>query len=77
MKLIKRKDYLDTLIALKDKNLIKVLTGVRRSGKSTVLEMFYDHLRENYVKEDQIAFLNMEALENVKWLEDDEGLYFH
>jgi len=77
MERIERKDYIETLISLKDKNLIKVLTGVRRSGKSTVLEMFCDYLRENNVGEDNIVFLNMEAMENSKWLHDYEGLYYH
>ena len=77
MKRIERKDYIDTLVKLKDKNLIKILTGVRRSGKSTILEMFCDYLRENSVREEQIVFLNMEALENSKWLNDFEGLYYH
>jgi len=37
---IERKDYMNTLKALRDKNLIKMLTGVRRCGKSTVMQMF-------------------------------------
>lgn len=44
MNQIERKDYMKTLIWLRDKNLIKVLTGVRRCGKSTVMQMFRDHL---------------------------------
>ena len=44
MKNIERKDYMDKLIELRDKNLIKVLTGVRRCGKSTVMQMFRDYL---------------------------------
>lgn len=42
MKQIERKDYMNTLIGLRDKNLIKVLSGVRRCGKSTVMQMFRD-----------------------------------
>ena len=44
MKNIERKDYMNTLIELRDKNLIKVLMGVRRCGKSTVMQMFRDYL---------------------------------
>jgi predicted AAA+ superfamily ATPase len=77
MKQIIRKDYIDTLISLKDKNLIKILTGVRRCGKSTVMQMFRDHLRIDGVKEEQIVFMNFEEFENYKWLDDLEGLYFH
>ena len=39
-KLIERKEYLDFLIKLKDKNIIKVVTGIRRCGKSTLFELY-------------------------------------
>ena len=74
---IERNDYMNTLIGLRDKNLIKVLTGVRRSGKSTIMEMFRDYLITNNVGENQIIFMNFETLENRKWLNDFEGLYYH
>lgn len=77
MKNIERKEYLNTLIELKDKNLIKVLTGVRRSGKSTIMEMFRKYLFSTGVEESQIVFLNFEDFENLKWLNDFEGLYYH
>lgn len=77
MKNIERKEYLNTLIELKDKNLIKVLTGVRRSGKSTIMEMFRNYLFSSGVEESQIVFLNFEDFENLKWLNDFEGLYYH
>jgi len=77
MKQILRKDYIDTLISLKDKNLIKILTGVRRCGKSTVMQMYRDHLKQDGVKEEQIVFMNFEEFENYKWLNDLEGLYHH
>ena len=51
MKQIVRQDYLDTLIGLKDKNLIKMLTGVRRCGKSTVMQQFRDYLRSQGIPE--------------------------
>ena len=77
MKQIERKDYMNTLIGLRDKNLIKVLTGVRRCGKSTVMQMFRDYLTADNVSENQIVFMNFETLENRKWLDDFEGLYYH
>jgi predicted AAA+ superfamily ATPase len=77
MKQIIRKDYIDTLIELKDKNLIKILTGVRRCGKSTVMQLFRDHLKIDGVNENQIVFMNFEEFENYKWVNDLEGLYHH
>ncbi|MDR2585490.1 MAG: ATP-binding protein [Prevotellaceae bacterium] len=77
MKLIKRIDYMNKLIGLRDKNLIKVLTGVRRCGKSTVMQMFRDHLIADGVDETRIIFLNFEDFENRKWLNDFENLYYH
>jgi len=77
MKQIERKDYMNMLIGLRDKNLIKVLTGVRRCGKSTVMQMFRDYLVVNGAGENQIVFLNFEDFENRQWLNDFEGLYYH
>lgn len=77
MKPIDRKNYMNTLIGLRDKNLIKVLTGVRRCGKSTVMNMFREYLMADHVEENQIVFMNFETLENHKWLSDFEGLYYH
>ena len=74
---IERKDYMNTLIGLRDKNLIKVLTGVRRCGKSTVMQMFREYLLAEGVTENQIVFLNFENFENCKWYYDFEGLYYY
>jgi predicted AAA+ superfamily ATPase len=68
---------MDSLVKLRDKNLIKVLTGVRRSGKSTVMQMFCDYLLDDGVLPSQIVFLNFEEFENHKWLNDFEGPYYH
>ncbi|MDR1880276.1 MAG: ATP-binding protein [Tannerellaceae bacterium] len=68
---------MNTLIGLRDKNLIKVLTGVRRCGKSTVMQMFRDYLIADGVNGTQIVFLNFEDVDNRKWLNDFEGLYYH
>ena len=58
--MIERKDYLDQLIRFKDKDLIKVVTGIRRCGKSTLFELFINYLKENGIKNDQIITLNLE-----------------
>jgi len=75
--MIPRNSYLNILKELRDKNLIKVLTGVRRCGKSTVMQMFRDFLLTNGVTSPQIVFLNFEDFENNKWLNDLEGLYYY
>lgn len=62
--MIDRKFYLDKLIRWKHEPLIKVLTGVRRSGKSTLLDLFTEHLYQQGVKKEQIIRLNFELLEN-------------
>ncbi len=59
MKTIARKKYLETLSVLKDKNLIKVATGVRRSGKSTLMTQFQDLLRKDNGKVSILA-INMD-----------------
>lgn len=57
---IERKEYLNKLIALKDKQLIKVIAGVRRCGKSTIMEIFQDYLRSVGTPENQILAVNLE-----------------
>ena len=64
MKRIAREEYLSKLIAFRDKQVIKVITGIRRCGKSTLMEMYRDWLKENGVGEDQIVYLNFEDLDN-------------
>ncbi|MDR2972261.1 MAG: ATP-binding protein [Bacteroidales bacterium] len=58
--LIERKQYMQILRNLKDQNIIKVITGVRRCGKSTLLQMFADELLQNGVMQEQIQFYNFE-----------------
>lgn len=60
MKLIERKEYFEKLVTLRDKQIIKVITGVRRCGKSTLLEMFRSYLSENGVAEKNIISVNLE-----------------
>lgn len=63
MKIVKREEYLEKLRGLKDKHIIKVVTGMRRCGKSTLLETFRDELREGGVADAQIHEYNFEDLE--------------
>lgn len=58
--MIERDLYLDKLKKLKDKKIIKVLTGIRRCGKSTILQMFRNYLLENNITKEQIISINFE-----------------
>ena len=59
--MIQRTKYLDELKSWKDKDLIKVITGIRRCGKSTLFELFINYLKEIGIKEEQIIHLNLES----------------
>lgn len=63
MKNIERKEYLDFLIRSKDKQIIKVISGVRRCGKSTLFELYRDYLLKNGVLPEQIIAINFEDLD--------------
>lgn len=63
MSMIKRIEYLEKLKKWKDKNLIKVVTGIRRCGKSTLLELFIEYLKEEKIDEEHIVSINLESLE--------------
>ena len=63
--LIYRKQYMQQLQGLKDQNIIKVISGVRRCGKSTLLMMFADELNRNGVQKEQIQFYNFEDLDTL------------
>lgn len=58
--MIDRKEYLDELKRFKDKDLIKVITGIRRCGKSTLFDLYIDYLKNNGVNENQIIKINLE-----------------
>lgn len=72
--MIKRDSYLKKLIGFKDHPLIKVITGIRRCGKSTLLELFREYLLENGVKNDQIISINFEDM-NFSNLDDAQKLH--
>lgn len=61
--MIARQEYLDELISFKDKQLIKVVTGIRRCGKSTLFELYCDYLKNEGVEETQIISINLEDAE--------------
>ena len=61
--MIIRTEYLEQLISWKDDMVIKVVTGIRRCGKSTLLMQYQDYLRENGITEEQIISINFEELE--------------
>lgn len=63
--LIPRTQYLDTLIRLRDKQLIKVVTGIRRCGKSTLFDLYQEHLLNTGVRKDNIIRINFESPEYI------------
>lgn len=61
--MIPRKLYLDKLIGFKDKKLIKIITGIRRCGKSTLFELYQQYLMHNGVEKEQIISVNFEDVD--------------
>lgn len=59
--MIERKEYLNKLISWKDKDLIKVVTGIKDCGKSTLFNLYIDYLKKEGIKEDHIISLNLES----------------
>ena len=74
--MIVRQTYLEKLKLMRDKKIIKVITGVRRSGKSTLLEMYRDFLVSSGVHPSYCQYINFEDL---RWesLKDYHALYNH
>ena len=69
-----RKEYLSRLLAWKNEQVIKVVTGIRRCGKSTLLKQFQEHLLEEGVSQEQIISINFEDLDYEDLL-DYKALY--
>ena len=69
MKIVERIEYLERLIAFKDKQVIKIITGIRRCGKSTLLEMFQTYLLGTGVDEEQIIAINFEDYDFIDLVE--------
>ena len=74
MKRLERKNDLDWLIKWKDQQIIKVVTGVRRCGKSTLFAIYQDYLLQNSVAQEQILAINFEDLD-FEALTDYKKLY--
>ena len=72
--MVERKEYLDQLIQWKDEQVIKVVTGIRRCGKSTLLTQYQDWLKARGISEEQIVSINFEELEYEELL-DYKKLY--
>jgi predicted AAA+ superfamily ATPase len=62
--MVQRKEYLDRLIQWREKQLIKVITGVRRCGKSTLFSLYIDYLKETGIAGEQIISINLEDVDN-------------
>lgn len=61
---LKNRDfYLDKLISFKDTEPVKVITGIRRCGKSSLMKLMIKHLRESGIPDEQIVFMNFESME--------------
>ena len=74
--MIERPRYLQELIALRDTKVIKVITGIRRCGKSTLFELYKDYLLKDNVATEQIIHINFEDLAYEE-LHDYRKLYQH
>ena len=74
--MIERKEYMALLEKWRDKKVIKVVTGIRRCGKSSLLRMFREKLLEEGVSESQVLELNFEDLDNEQYL-DYKVLYVY
>ena len=74
--MIKREHYIRRIIPFIDKDVIKVLTGIRRSGKSVMLKLIMEELRNRGIKDEQLISINFENLKNRNY-RDYEKLYEH
>ena len=73
MELKNRAQYLNKLISVQDMDVIKVVTGIRRCGKSSLLKLMMAHLRQQGVTEDQLLSMNFESMRFADL--DGKGLY--
>ena len=71
---ISRPEYIKRLIEFKDKDIVKIVTGIRRCGKSTLLDLFEDYLLAQGVDAEHIIHINMESLK-YRHLTDYLALY--
>jgi uncharacterized protein len=73
--MIKREHYLEQLRPFIDKPLIKVLTGIRRSGKSAILTMLKEELAQRGISDENIIFINFESMEYAD-IDNAKSLYY-
>lgn len=73
--MINRDEYLNFMISLKDKKIIKVITGIRRAGKSTIFKLYKDYLLKSNITKDQIISYNFDDPINNQYLDNWEELY--
>ena len=76
MERIERTEYLNKLKVFKDKQLIKIITGVRRCGKSTLMEIFQDYLKNTGIADEQILAVNLEDYDFYE-LRNPQSLYHY
>lgn len=74
MGLIARDFYVNWLESYKDKKIVKVITGIRRVGKSTIFDLYIDRLMQSGIKREQIVKINFEEMENA-FLRDKNVLH--
>ena len=60
--MLKRNEYIEKIVPFIDKDVIKVLTGVRRSGKSVMLKLLMEELKNRGINENQFIYINFENL---------------
>ena len=73
--MIARDEYLEKLIRFKDKDLIKVVTGIRRCGKSTLFDLYEEYLKNNGIGTSHIIRINLEDVDYHDILDDYVKLY--
>ncbi|MGN1310241.1 MAG: ATP-binding protein [Clostridia bacterium] len=71
--MIKREEYLKKIRGFYDQDLIKVITGIRRSGKSTLLKQIIDELKESGVNKEKIIYINFEDID-MSFIKNDMDL---
>ena len=70
----RRDHYLEKLVSFQDKPVIKVITGMRRSGKSMLMELFHEHLVKSGIPKNRIIPMNFESFEHAG-ITDAKALY--
>ena len=65
--MIDRPLYLQRILSFQNSGLIKVITGMRRSGKSSLLLLYRDWLRNQGIAKEEIVYINFESLSNEEW----------